>query len=250
MQITSDNHTGKTFQQIYDFCKLDATYNAYYTIPDHFKCKSREQYRYYYNKLGSRGQCRAGTYIYSQAMNQLGRFLKKQQTDFYFHINEETFEEIDYQKFEGPTIYIVAHIRNTGVQIQYTHPFRYRNEDYWVFFTARSHNKFDKQGLIDEVQSHFNKKLLFPPGRYRNLQVEHRIPKEKFTDWYRHEYKWKQQRKHEQEYWNMLEEYSSDDSISFDDCYDLLQASGAFFDFNADEYERDEMTDMFYRMCN
>jgi hypothetical protein len=74
----------KTFQQIYDFCLLDAAYNAYFNIPDQFKCKSRNQYRYYYNNLSSRGQSRAGTYIYSQSMRQLERFFNKQQQDFYF----------------------------------------------------------------------------------------------------------------------------------------------------------------------
>lgn len=245
------NNMPKTFQQIYDFCLLDKTYNEYYNIPDHFKCKSREQYRYYYNNLSSRGQSRAGTYIYSQALRQLERFLNKQQQDFYFHINEETFDEVDYQKFEGPTIYIVAHVRNTGVQIQYTHPYKHSFENDRVFFTARSHNKFDKQGLINEVQNHFSKKLLFPPGRYRDLQVEHRIPKEKFIDWYKHEYKWSQERKHDREYWDMLNKYIPEEpGMNWDDCYDLLETSGMFFDFGCDDFERDDMTNQFYNLCN
>ncbi|GAB6119614.1 hypothetical protein [Dysgonomonas termitidis] len=240
-----------TFQQIYDFCLLDAAYNAYFNIPDQFKCKSRNQYRYYYNNLSSRGQSRAGTYIYSQSMRQLERFLNKQQQDFYFHINEETFEEVDYQKFEGKTIYIVAHIRGNGVQIEYNHPYKCSYEQDRIWFIPRSHNRFDKQGLIKEVQNHINTKLLFPPGRYRELQEEYRIPKEKFVDWYRHEYKWSQERKHEQEHWDMIEKYTPDNSVSFEDSLDLLRASGMFYDFGIDdEYEQEEMADQFMRMCN
>ncbi|MDR1501803.1 MAG: hypothetical protein LBT43_05045 [Prevotella sp.] len=241
----------RTFQQIYDFCLLDATYNAYYNIPDHFECKSREQYKYYYNNLSNRGQSRAGTYIYSQSQRQLERFLADQQQDFYFHINEETYEEVDYQTFEGRTIYIVAHVRKGGVQIQYNHPYKSSYENDMVWFSARSHNKFDKRGLINEVRNHINKVLLYPPGRYRDLQMQYRIPKDKFVEWYRHEFKWQQERRHEQEYFDMLDTYfPSEPEASWDDCYDILQASGAFFDFNADEYEREEMTNMFYNMCN
>jgi len=241
----------RTFQQIYDFCLLDATYNAYYSIPDSFECKSREQYRYYYNNLSSRGQSRAGTYIYSQSQRQLERFLNNQQQDFYFHINEETFEEVNYQTFEGKSIYIVAHIRKNGAQIQYTHPYKCSYENDKVWFTVRSHNKFDKQGLIDEVRNHIDKELLYPLGCYRDLQIQYRIPKDKFIDWYRHEYKWQQERKHEQEYWSMIDTHSpSEPETSWDDCYDMLQVSGVFFDFNADEYEREEMTDKLYNMYN
>ncbi len=241
----------RTFQQIYDFCLLDRTYNAYYTIPEQFNCRSREQYRYYYNNLSHRGQSRAGTYIYSQSMRQLDRFLNRQRQDFYFHINEQTFEEVDYQKFKGKTIYIVAHIRNNGVRVEYTHPYKHRFDDDRVSFTARSHNRFDKQGLIKEVQNHINKNLLFPPGRYRGLQVQYRIPKEKFADWYRHEYKWELERKHEQEYWDMYNKYIPEEpKVSWDECYDALNISGLFSDFGCDEFERYEMTSQFYDICN
>ncbi|MBF0648719.1 hypothetical protein IR083_07790 [Dysgonomonas sp. GY75] len=241
----------KTFQQIYDFCLLDATYNAYYNIPDHFECKSREQYRYYYNNLSHRGQCRAGTYIYSQSQRQLERFIKGQQQDFYIHIDDETFEIVDYRKYEGPTIYIVVHIAKDGVIIQYEHPYKSSCENNLIRFTPRSHRLFNKGGIVQEVKNHFYRHHLYPEGRYRDLQIEYRIPKDKFVNWYRHEYRRQQERKHDQEHRDMVNTCSPPEpEMSWDDCYGLLQASGAFFDFNADEYEREEMTDMFYNMCN
>lgn len=242
----------KTFQQIYDFCFLDRTYNEYYNIPEQFKCKSREQYKYYYNDLSSRGQSRSGTYIYSQSMRQLERFLNNQQQDFYFHVDEETFEEVDYQKFEGKTIYIVAHIRENGVQIQYTHPYKHSYEDDKIWFSPRSHNPYNKQGLIKEVENHFYTKLLFTKGRYRELQIKYRITKEKFEDWYRHEYKWQQERKHEHEYWEMIEKYSPKQQyLDYDDARWLLRAHGIFFDFGYDtEAEQDVLTEEFMEMCN
>lgn len=241
----------RTFQQIYDFCLLDRTYNAYYAIPGSFECKSRGQYRYYYNSLGRSGQCRAGTYIYTQSQKQLERFINNRQQDFYFHVDKESFAEVDYQKFEGQTVYIVAHIRENGVQVEYTHPYNDRYENDRIRFTARSHNSFDKQGLIKEVRNHIDKYLLLPAGRYRDLQIQYRVPKEKFTNWYRREYRWQQERKHEQEYRDMFNKYMPEEpKMSWDNCYDALCASGAFSDFGCDEYERDDLTGQFYDMCN
>ena len=240
----------RTFQEIYDFCKLDRTYNEYYNIPDDFSCKSREQYRYYHASISPRGVSRAGTFIYCQSRKQLERFINNQQQDFYFHINKD-YEEVDYQKFEGVTIYIVAHIRNDGVHIQYTHPYKSRYENDRVYFIPRSHNRFDKQGLIKEVQNHFNKKMLYPPGRYRKLQIQYRIPKERFANWYRRDYKWQQERIYEQEYWDMWNAYNPDTSISFEESFELLNASGMFFDFGVDsDCEREELAVEFMNMCN
>lgn len=41
-----------------------------------------------------------------------------------------------------------------------------------------------------------------------------------------------------------------DTEIGWEDCYDLLEASGAFFDLGCDEFERDDITEQFYNLCN
>jgi hypothetical protein len=174
----------KTFQQIYDFCRLDATYNAYFNIPGQFECTVRKIYKYYHGNLG-RGHSRSGTYIYSQSQRQLERFLKGQRQDFHIHVDPETYEPIDYQESEGQTIYIVAHIRRNGVLVGFNHPFESRCNTGSIYFTARSHRNYDAPGLIEEVKRYIEKNLLFPPGRYRDLQLEYKVPKERFAGWYK-----------------------------------------------------------------
>lgn len=63
----------RTFQEIYDFCRTDLTYQAYFHIPDEF-C-DRTKARYYYGEF-SGGRSRKGTFIYTQSMRQLERFLR------------------------------------------------------------------------------------------------------------------------------------------------------------------------------
>ena len=111
------------------------------------------------------------------------------------------------------------------------------------------HRCFSKEGLIGEVKAYIEKHLLLPPGRYRDLQVEHKIPKEKFPRWYK-SYKEKVHDAEEQEYWAMIEKYQPDNRINYEDSYNLLAASGIFFDLNCDDYERDEMTQEFMNLCN
>lgn len=233
----------RTFQEIYDFCRNDRTYRTYYDVPEQFHCTHR-QYKYYYHEVYN-GQCRAGTFLFHQRCVQLERFLQGQSEDYYFHVFPFSFEEADRQKYEDFLIHIVAHIKERGVQICFTHP--YTGDD--VYFTARSHRPFNKEGLIGEVKTYIEKRLLLPPGRYRNLQVEYKIPKEKFPQWYK-AYKERVHLAEEQEYWAMIEKYQPDDRISYEDSYNLLAASGVFFDFNCDEYERDQMTEEFMDMCN
>lgn len=242
----------RTFQQIYDFCRADAIYNVYYNVPDLFDCKTKRLYQYYHGTLiKSRSVSRAGTFLYHAACKQIESYLNHQKQDFYIHIDSDTFQIVDYHKHEGLTIYIVAHIGKEGVSIRYNHPFKHRNDDNLVWFTPRSHNQFNEEGIAREVKNHFYKYHLYPAGRYRDLQLGYKIPKDKFVEWYKTEYLFQKKLDEDTEYLDMLDKYFPDEpKTSWDECYDLLEANGIFNDFNVEESEREDMTDMFYRMCN
>ena len=233
----------RTFQEIYDFCKNDRTYRTYYDVPDHFAC-TQKQYRYYYHDV-RRGQCRGGTFLFHQRCVQLERFLRGLRQDFYLHIFPHSYKEADRQKHEDFLIFIVAHVEERGVHVKFTHP--YTGDD--IYFIARSHRPFNKEGLIGEVKAYIDKHLLLPPGRYRDLQVEYKIPIEKFPGWYK-TYKERIHIAEEQAHWDMIEKYQPDNRMSYEDSYNLLAASGMFFDFNCDEYERNQMTEEFMDICN
>lgn len=98
------------------------TYQAYFHIPDEFSVKDRKTARYYFGAF-SGGRSRKGTFIYTQSMRQLERFLRGTKQDHYLHANSETFEVVNRQKYDGPAIYIVTHIREQGVRIEFSHPF-------------------------------------------------------------------------------------------------------------------------------
>lgn len=233
----------RTFQEIYDFCRNDRTYRTYYDVPDQFAC-TQKQYRYYYHDVRG-GQCRRGTFIFHQRCVQLERFLRGLRQDFYLHIFPHSYKEADRQKHEDFLIFIVAHVEERGVHVKFTHP--YTGDD--IYFIARSHRPFNKEGLIGEVKAYIDKHLLLPPGRYRDLQVEYKISKEKFPGWYK-TYKERIHIAEEQAHWDMIEKYQPDNRMSYEDSYNLLAASGMFFDFNCDEYERNQMTEEFMDICN
>jgi hypothetical protein len=242
----------RTLQEIYDFCLLDRTYNAYFSIPDPFDCKSREQYRYYHAPVCSRGVSRAGTFIYGQSQMQLHRFLGIR--DFrdewvMFHIDAKTYEITDPHLYDSfaETIYITTGITRMGVRIRFTHPFN-RTKD--IFYDARSHNEYTKEGVRRDVVNYINKHLLYPPGRYRDLQMEYKIRKEDFVKWYK-TYKKTLQAQYDMEYWKMYDRYYPDNSISFEESYSILEMYGAFYDFGVDdEYERESMAEDFMRVSN
>lgn len=233
----------RTFQEIYDFCRNDRTYRTYYDVPTQFAC-TQKQYRYYYYDV-RKGQCRAGTFIFHQRCVQLERFLRGQRQDYHFHVLPYSYEEANRQKHEDFLIFIVAHVEECGVHVKFTH--LYTEDD--IYFIARSHRPFNKEGLIGEVKAYIDKHLLLPPGRYHDLQVEYKIPKEKFPRWYK-TYKERVHDAAEQKHWAMIEKYRPDNRISYEDSYNLLAASGMFFDLNCDVYERDELTEEFMSLCN
>ncbi|MBF0578190.1 hypothetical protein [Dysgonomonas sp. GY617] len=246
--------TTKTCQQIYDFCLLDATYNSYYNVPDYFHCTTHQQYKYYHGNLNQRGISRAGNFICHQSRMQLYRFMGVKPNwnadSLRFFLDPETYHianRADYQ-YPGLLIYVRCHIIKQGVNIEFSHPFN-RLED--VIFISRSHNPYSEEGIRLDVLNYINKKLFIPPGRYRDLQLEHKIYKENFIKWYKKEYLPAVKRQNEWEEYEMKEEYTTQPSeVNWDDCYDMLNMVGAFSDFGADyESERYDMTDQLFEMC-
>lgn len=239
----------RTFQEIYDFCQTNNTYRTYFQIPDSWHIHDLAARKYYYGEIRN-GQCRAGTFIYGQSMRQLERFLHGTRQDYYIHLDAATYEEVKLNDAmcTRSTVYVVVHIRKNGVQIGFTHPFR-QKQDKWIYFTPRSHRPFTKEGIIAETKTFIDRYVLLPQGRYRDLQTAHRIPKENFIPWYK-EYRQEQHRIAECHHEAMIEKYRSSNDLSYEDAYNLLAASGIFFDLNSDEYEKDELTEQFLRMCN
>lgn len=236
----------RTFQEIYDFCRTDDTYRTYFQAPDEFHITDRRTRQYYYGNLRS-GQCRLGTFIYCQSTRQLERFLDGTKQDYYIHLDTLTCRETSLkdEMFPHSTVYVVVHVREHGVQIAIEHPLH----EGWVYFTARSHRPFTREGIIDEAKAYINRYILLPTGRYRDLQMQYMISREKFPAWYR-QYKKDLHDEAESEHWNMVDKYRHANDITYEEARDMLAVSGIFFDMNSDEFEREEMTEEFVRLCN
>ncbi|WP_252194813.1 hypothetical protein [Phocaeicola vulgatus] len=147
--------------------------------------------------------------------------------------------------FPGQTAYIVVHVRRQGVQIEIEHPLH----GGWVHFSARSHRPFTREGIIAEAKSYIDSHILLAPGRYRDLQLENMVSKEQFPAWYRL-YKMRLHDRAEAEHRDMVDRYRHRNDLTYGEARDMLAASGIFFDLNCDEFERDEITEQFVRLCN
>lgn len=236
----------RTFQEIYDFCRTDSTYRSYFEASDESRITGARARKYYYGDI-RRGQCRLGTFIYCQSMRQLERFLGGARQDHYIHIDPLTCREVNLkdEMFPHPAVYVVVHVRERGVQIEIDHPLH----DGWVSFTARSHRPFTKEGIIAEAKAYIDRHILLAPGRYRDLQTEHMVPKEKFPAWYSL-YREGLHERAESEHRDMVDQYRRRNDITHEEARDILAASGIFFDLNCDEFERAELTEEFVRLCN
>lgn len=236
----------RTFQEIYDFCRTDDTYRTYFQAPDELHITDRGTRQYYYGNLRG-GQCRLGTFIYCQSMRQLERFLGGVRQDYYIHLDTRDCREASLkdEMFPHSTVYVVVHVREHGVQIAIEHPLH----EGWIYFTARSHRPFTKEGVMEEAKAYIDRHILLAPGRYRDLQMEHMIPKEKFPTWYSR-YKKELHERAESEHRDMVDKYRHRNDITHEEARDILAASGIFFDLNSDEFERAELTEEFVRLCN
>ena len=236
----------RTFQEIYDFCRTDDTYRSYFEASDESCITGAKARKYYYGDI-RRGQCRVGTFIYCQSMRQLERFLGGARQDHYIHVDPPACREVSLKDdmFPGQTAYIVVHVRRQGVQIEIEHPLH----GGWVHFTARSHRPFTREGIIAEAKSYIDSHILLAPGRYRDLQLENMVSKEQFPAWYRL-YKMRLHDRAEAEHRDMVDRYRHRNDLTYGEARDMLAASGIFFDLNCDEFERDEITEQFVRLCN
>lgn len=236
----------RTFQEIYDFCRTDDTYRTYFQAPDELHITDRGTRQYYYGNLRG-GQYRLGTFIYCQSMRQLERFLGGVRQDYYIHLDTRDCREASLkdEMFPHSTVYVVVHVREHGVQIAIEHPLH----EGWIYFTARSHRPFTKEGVMEEAKAYIDRHILLAPGRYRDLQMEHMIPKEKFPTWYSR-YKKERHERAESEHRDMMDKYRHRNDITHEEARDILAASGIFFDLNCDEFERAELTEEFVRLCN
>ncbi len=240
----------KTLQQIYDFCLLDATFRFGLNVPVYHKC-TPEQRKYYYESFGKHQQSREGTYYPIQRENQLHRFMgiKRWEEQYHrFFIHSQTYEIVNRQDYEiWELIYVCTKIGSNGVYIEYTHPF---NHNRWIRFSVRSHRPYTIEGCKEEVLKHIDKHLFYPPGRFRDLQIENKIVKEDFIERYK-DHKRRVERQNEQDYWDMVETYSPDNSMSFDESIDMLRSYGYFHVLGANnEFEQEELAEEFMNLCN
>lgn len=234
----------RTLQEIFDFCHWDATFRAYYDAPEPLKCDHR-QYLYLHGDLGN-GHSRCGTFIYWQSRTQLERFLGNDHIDFGFDIDTRTGIIARQVDFGYPAIRVTAHIGGNGVQILFSHPFNGLFDNTHITFYPRSHRPYTEQGIHQEVQSYIAKRLLLPPGCYRDLQLQYKVPKTEFIPWYRN-YREEQHQIAEGLHLDMLDKYSR---ITYQDARRALAASGIFSDFNCDGAERDQLTEDFVQHYN
>ena len=209
-----------------------------------------------------------GTFIYCQSMRQLERFLEGARQDHYIHVDPPACREVSLKDdmFPGQTAYIVVHVRRQGVQIEIEHPLH----GGWVHFTARSHRPFTREGIIAALipgafglsYAASNRALLSYREWFRKisysaarrpsdteLQLEHMVSKEQFPAWYR-QYKMRLHDRAEAEHRDMVDRYRHRNDLTYGEARDMLAASGIFFDLNCDEFERDEITEQFVRLCN
>ena len=236
----------RNFQEIYDFCKSDGTYRSYFEASDGSRITDARSRRYYYGDI-RRGQNRTGTFLYCQSMRQLERFLGGAGQDYYIHLDPVTCREVSRQDgmYPHPTVYVAVHIRERGVMFELGHPLHQG----WVYFTARSHRPFTREGIITEAKAYVDRHILLAPGRYRDLQMKYMVSRKKFPEWYR-QYKKELHGRAESEHRDMAGRYLHGNDITREEARDILAASGIFFDLNCDGFERDGITDEFVKLCN
>jgi hypothetical protein len=247
----------RTFQEIYDFCRLNTNYHVYFEIPEPLEIKDQRRYKYYYNSLNKPyGQSRKGTYIYAQSMNEMERFMGNTTPNFHIHIDRLTYEIIDRKTHDFDLyerLYITTSIEKNGVRIEFDDPFYKTRERYR--FIARSHHSYDEKGVVEEVKACIEKNMLFPEGRWRDLQIVCKVRKEDFAVWYKTIFKVAMTKKAVSDHNDMVEKYTpkkdEKEFLDYEEAENILACSGFFFDFGIDdEFSRDEVINEFMELCN
>lgn len=245
----------RNFQEVYDFCRLDATYRAYHDLPGWaHEYPSRKKYDYYHRAFSPNNLSRAGNYMYFQAEKQLLRFLSRKDLEGLFvRVGrfEDGFQEVDIKTYNNllwRSFLVFARIDKDGVVIRFEHPFD-RNKE-CIRFVARSHRPFTKEGIFAEAMAYIDKHILLPPGRYRDLQLWAGKTKEDFVKWYKI-YRENQKYKADEEHQAMLDRYRKKrEPMSYNECYALMAGLGLFEELGADRYERHELASEFCEIMN
>lgn len=246
----------RNFQELSDFCRYDMTYRSYYDLPPWAsQYPSRKKYDYYHRPFAPRDVSRAGTFIYYQAQKQLCRFLGVKELmglHAYVARTSDGFRKVDrkeYNKYERWNSFIVfARMDEKGVRIHFDHPFGWNYES--ITFYARSHRPFNEEGIFEEAMAYIDKHILFPKGRYRDLQLRACKTKNEFVRWY-HSYRQTEKERAQTEHEAMLDKYMKKrEPMSYQECYAALALSGLFEDVGADRFERHELACEFMDIMN
>jgi hypothetical protein len=191
-------------------------------------------------------------------MNELERFMGDTSPNFHIHVDRLTYEIIDRETHDFDLyerLYITTSIGRCGVRIEFNDPFCKTMERF--SFLARSHRRYDEKGVVEEVKAYIEKNMLFPEGRWRNLQIACKVRKEDFSGWYKNIFKKAVKEKEISDYEDMIEKYTPKkenperEFLDYEEAENILSCAGVFFDFGIDdEFSRDELICEFMELCN
>ena len=230
----------KTFKEIRDFCRTDGGYREYYDVPAPGRC-TREQWERYHKDRGD-GTTYCGTVLYGQSQERLAEFLGQEPPHILLTLDLRTFEVIDKNPYNGLGLAVSARVSGDSVRVEFSEPFLGPYHHRTCSFSPTSDRPFSTEGVIAEVRAYCDEHLLFPPGRYRDIQIERRWPKPVFVNHYRL-YREAVARANEALHRDMLTRHAHDRFMSDEQAYLHLEATGIFRNLNCDEDERSIMAE-------
>lgn len=245
----------RNFQEISDFCKMDATFRVYHDLPKWAsEYPSRKKYDYYNREFAPKNVSRAGTFLFHQAWKQFCRFMGWKEThsfSIYVERTDDGFRNVDYKYYCSHftnTFVVFGRLDEKGVRIHFDHPFDWDKEK--IVFHPRSHRPFTKEGVFAEAMAYIDKNILLPKGRYRTLQLKAGKTKDEFVKWYKC-YRETEKERAAVEHEAMLDRYRKHrEPMSYLECYALMSGIGLFDELGADRYERYELASEFCEIMN
>lgn len=237
----------RTFREIHNFCMTDSRFREYYDAPEQGKC-TREQWEHYYADRGD-GTTYCGTVLFGQSQERLEQFLGHEPAQILLTVDIRTFERLDVNPHNGLGLSICARIKGSGVEIEFSEPFTGSYNQQYRCFTPSSERPFSEDGVIDEVRAYCDEHYLLPTGRYRNLQIEMRCPRQDFILRYLL-YLQAARQDDEQQHRDMLLKYAFEKYINDEEAYRHLKDAGIFDNLNCDEDERLIMAEAFAENYN
>lgn len=225
----------RTFSEIHNFCMTDTTFREYYDAPEEVKC-TREQWEYYYADRGD-GTTYCGTVLFGQSQERLEQFLGHEPAQILLIVDIRTFGRLNVNPHNGLAISICARIKGSGVEIEFSEPFTGPYNRRYCRFAPLSERPFSGDGVIDEVRTYCDEHFLLPAGRYRDVQIRMRWPRQDFIRRYLL-YLQAARQEDEQRHRDMLLKYAFERYIDDEEAYRRLESNGFFNDLNCDEDER------------